>query len=146
MKMKLALSLITSSLLLTPLLHAQTGFTNKAEARNDIDSSMKQGKWVEYLDENEDISDDTTIYYRLTIYKNDVPTGIAREYYHSGKLRNETPYTNGHIDGVVKSYFESGKLSLEVPYVYGKKEGIERLYYESGKIMSETKYDSGLPE
>src|SRR5665213_1576388 len=71
---------------------AQIGFTSKAEARNNIDSSMKQGKWVEYLDENEDISDDTTIYYRLTIYKNDVPTGIAREYYHSGNLRNDTLY------------------------------------------------------
>jgi hypothetical protein len=125
---------------------AQTGFTNKTEARNVIDNSMKQGKWVEYIDENEDISDDTTTYYRLTIYKNDVPQGVVREYYHSGKLRNETPYTDGHIDGVVKSYFENGTLSLMTPYVYGKKEGIERIYYESGKIQSETKYDSGLPE
>lgn len=122
------------------------GFTNRAEARNDVEDSMKQGKWIEYLDENEEVTDDTTIYYRLTIYKNDVPQGVVREYYHSGKPRNETPYTDGNIDGIVESYYESGVLNLQAPYVYGKKEGIERIYYESGKVMSETKYDNGLPE
>ena len=146
MKLKSALYLITFSLLLSLPALAQNGFTNRAEARNNIADSLKEGKWLEYLDENEEITTDTTIYYRLTEYKHDIPNGMVREYYHSGKIRNETPYTDGHIDGIVKSYFESGVLNLMVPYVYGKKEGIERMYYESGKLMSETKYDSGLPE
>lgn len=126
--------------------NVNNGFTNRKEARNVVDDSMKQGKWIEYLDENEEVTDDTTIYFRLSIYKDDVPQGMVREYYHNGKLRNETPYTDGHIDGLVRSYFEDGTLSLQVPYVYGKKEGIERIYYPSGKLQSETKYDSGLPE
>ncbi|MGP8214130.1 MAG: toxin-antitoxin system YwqK family antitoxin [Bacteroidia bacterium] len=128
---------------------AQNGFTNKAEAKNMMKDSLKEGKWVEYFDENQDTTSDTSqvVYYSLTEYKAGNPVGIVREYYKSGKLYSETPYSaDGHIDGVLKNYYESGVLSYMVPYVYGKKEGVERYYYPDGKIQSETKYDSGLPE
>ncbi|HSY75402.1 MAG TPA: hypothetical protein VK890_01020 [Bacteroidia bacterium] len=129
---------------------AQNGFTDKTLAQNGFTKdSTKQGYWIEYLDENEQVTTDTAeeAYYTLTIYKAGIPTGMVREYYKSGKIRNETPYTtDGHIDGIAKGYFESGVISTMTPYVYGKKEGTERTYYESGKIASETKYDNGLPE
>jgi antitoxin component YwqK of YwqJK toxin-antitoxin module len=129
---------------------AQGGFTDKTMAQNGFTKdSVKTGKWMEFIDENEQVTTDTSeeAYYSLIEYKNGNPVGIAREYYKSGKLRSETPYgADGHIDGIAKSYFESGVVSLMTPYVYGKKEGVERTYYESGKIASETKYDNGLPE
>lgn len=66
-----------------------------------------------------------------------IANGILKEYYESGKLQRETPYTRGKINGVEKIYYESGKLLWETPYVDGKKNGVEKSYYASGKPKKE---------
>jgi antitoxin component YwqK of YwqJK toxin-antitoxin module len=91
----------------------EQGFTNKAEAKNELVNGVKEGKWVEYLVPCPDgmmITNDTTMYFfcKLTFYKTGKPQGIVREYYKNGKLFSATAYTNGKA-GVSIFYDENGK-------------------------------------
>jgi antitoxin component YwqK of YwqJK toxin-antitoxin module len=80
-----------------------SGFTNKAEAKNQMVKGKKEGKWVEYDSDSHSIDfggynrrlKDTgrnSLYYRLIIYKTGVPYGIVRDYLKNGRLYlEETP-------------------------------------------------------
>ncbi len=66
------------------------GFTCKSEAHNLTSNGLKVGKWLEYLDELENVITDTTKisdtglvakYYRLTYYNRGAPEGVVRYYY-----------------------------------------------------------------
>jgi antitoxin component YwqK of YwqJK toxin-antitoxin module len=121
----------------------QNGFTNIKQAKNNTDANgLKQGKWVEYLDDsNQPATQNNAKYYRLTVYKDGKESEIQRSYYYpSGKLAFETPYTDGKRNGIRKYYYESGKLATETPYTDGKRNGIVKIYYESGKIQQEIPY------
>ena len=150
---------------------AQEGFTNKAEAKNELKDGAKEGKWIEYTGGGTSTlksDSEGASTYVLTVYKAGKPFGLVREYNISGELYSETPYTNGKINGVVKTYHESGahletsykdglqngmeklydesgKLSSETPYKDGNKNGVGKTYYESGKLESETPFTKGLP-
>ena len=41
---------------LTPMEYPDSGFTNKAEAKNEMKDSLKEGKWVEYYLRGNDFS------------------------------------------------------------------------------------------
>lgn len=130
--------------------YPDSGFTNKAEAKNLIMNGKKEGKWCEYSNGGLDITSDTNaVYYILTIYKAGVPTGIVRKYYgHHGVLCSESPYKNGKLNGVQKIY-RSYKGSLmvtlieEKPYVDGEVNGIVKEYNINGGLKSELSYING---
>ena len=149
--------------------YPDSGFTNKAEAKNLTVNGKKEGKWVEYRDSNlTKTKDSTAPYYMLTVYKTDKPNGIIRGYYKSGKLMSSATYVNGKKNGVAKLYFESGKLrvegayidgiengvistyyengtlNLEIPCTDGKKDGMVKLYYENGTLLIESPYTNGI--
>jgi hypothetical protein len=65
-----------------------TGFTNKAEAKNLMVNGMKEGKWIEYIDADNLVTTNKqkAQCYRLIVYKNDVAYGKVREYTKDGKL------------------------------------------------------------
>ena len=97
----------------TNTLYPDSGFTNKAEATNQLKHGLKDGKWFEYLDSNGNItSNKNTPYYSLTVYKDGKAYGIARSYYKTGTLQGELPYKNGEINGLYKGYYESGRQRL----------------------------------
>src|SRR5665213_1795900 len=131
--------------------YSDSGFTNKAEAKNLIVNGLKEGKWIEWILQNIDnirITSDSTYayeasYYRLILYKKDKPTGIVRWYYMNGNLFSETPFTNGKENGLERQYYRSGELEHETKYANGKEVGIEKSYYASGKINDETPYIKG---
>lgn len=109
------------------------GFTNKEEAKNQIVNGVKEGKWILYLDSDENTTSDTSApYYALVLARHGVAYGITRRYYKSGKLMSE-----GGVSGIEKWYYEDGKLQAEVPYVNNRKNGMEKWYYESGKLKWE---------
>ncbi|HXB11930.1 MAG TPA: toxin-antitoxin system YwqK family antitoxin [Bacteroidia bacterium] len=136
------------------------GFTIKTEATNLKADSLKDGKWMEYLDANSHVTPDTNApYYRLTIYKKGIPYGIVRGYtrkgmqcvkityrngkknglsqtYEKGKVITSTPYNNDSIDGVAKEFYESGGIKSEITYTHNKKNGVAKGYYEDGKLMT----------
>jgi antitoxin component YwqK of YwqJK toxin-antitoxin module len=125
--------------------YPDSGFTNKAEAKNLYKDSLKEGKWIEYLnylDYFVEVS--KSDFYILTIYKQGKPYGIRRSYYKSGKLKEVTPYNNGCKNGISKEYFESGKISKLTPYTDGKINGVVKSYYENGKICAEIPFNTGI--
>jgi len=115
-----------------------SGFTNKAEAKNQMVNGKKEGKWCEYWDSSFNSTIDTNSpYYRLLFYENGKITGIARSYYKEGTLRSRVTYMNGERYGEGIIYDKNGKLSSKVLYNNGKVNGVEKDYYPSGALKSE---------
>ena len=142
----LQLLLCTSLFTIHYSLFAQSdsGFTNKAEAKNIKIGGAQEGKWVEYTDSAFYPTKDTNApYYILTVYKLSKPFGIVRTYYKGGKIYCITPYADGVPNGVVKMFYRNGNLESEIPYIAGVPNGIVRKYYESGKLGSESPFTNG---
>jgi antitoxin component YwqK of YwqJK toxin-antitoxin module len=124
-----------------------SGFTNKAEAKNLRVNGLKEGKWCEY---NEQMSidkshDNDTIGYDLEIYKAGKVNGLMREYYKSGKIEAEMRFKDGHEYGVYKAYYESGKPEAEAFYNNNfQLDGLYKKYYENGKVKCVITYANGL--
>lgn len=140
--MKPFLPLILSlSISVTAFGQADSGFTNKAEAKNLMVDGVKEGKWVEYFKITDKMEDQTNNsdapVFRLTIYKAGKPVGMVREYYKNGKLKSEIPYKNGDINGVEKEYDENGELVAIDTLVNGQGSGVIRTYYANGKVKIE---------
>ena len=173
--MRLSLSILFSLFLTITIIGQNpidSGFTNKAEAKNIMVNGLKEGSWLEYFSDNytplKVADSDGAAYYTLTIYKTGKAEGIVREYFGTGNICSETryvhgkkngvkkdfyssgaiftttPYTNDSINGMYKEYYRSGKLKGEVPYVYGKKNGLMKYYYETGNPLLETVYTNGV--
>ena len=71
--------------------------------------------------------------------------GLRLEWYSSGRLKQETPYTNNQKNGIDKKYYDSDAPNkyFEIPYVDGKENGISQSWYESGFIKSIYNYIDG---
>jgi antitoxin component YwqK of YwqJK toxin-antitoxin module len=147
--------------------YPDSGFTNKAEAKNLMVNGLKEGKWVEYDTTTISVLSSKTDWYWLIVYKDSKAYGVAREYYYKGNLIREMPYRDGKENGVGKTYYMDGKLDWEIPvkdslenglakeyaetgtllfeamYINGKESGIEKKYYKNGKLKSETIYTRG---
>lgn len=118
-----------------------SGFTNKAEAKNQVINGSKEGKWLEYFKVSKKLevpaqSTDATIF-RLTVYKSGKPEGIVREYYKDGKIKSETPYKDGDANGVQIEYAENGELVVIDTLINDQGSGVIRIYYENGKVKKE---------
>jgi antitoxin component YwqK of YwqJK toxin-antitoxin module len=146
-----------------------SGFTDKAEAKNLMVNGLKEGKWIEYLDEIQNIvkTERNSMYYRLTIYKKGKQNGIVRVYLFNGKLFCETTFTSGKrngiqrqyndvgllsetsfsddkMNGVQKWFYNEGELEGEVHYFNNIQNGTEKHYYKNGNLKSETIYTNGV--
>ncbi len=113
---------------------SDSGFTNKAEAKNLMVNGLKEGKWVEYFDADEEGQGINTHYYILTVYKAGNKYGIEKCYDSNGILLRKYLYENGEKNGVAKGYYESGKLYWEATFKDGKINGLHKTYYSNGKL------------
>jgi antitoxin component YwqK of YwqJK toxin-antitoxin module len=111
------------------------GFTDKAEAKNQMENKLKEGKWLETGEGGCD---------QLTVYKQGKPCGIVRLYRHTdGTLASETPYVNGIKSGIRKTYTADGKLFTETPFINDTCNGIQKWYFPDGKVEAEFPYVNG---
>jgi antitoxin component YwqK of YwqJK toxin-antitoxin module len=142
---KLILLLLFTYPLLLPAQQDSLGFTNKAEAKKLTAKGVKEGKWIEYFNQdNPNYKDTNAPSYRLTIYKTGKPYGIVHYYYNNGALLSETPYKDGIINGILTLYYKNGKIKRKTPFVNGVINGIEKEYYENGKLKKETTYNNDV--
>jgi hypothetical protein len=122
-RMKYPLLLLSLSLTITIFGqdHPTSGLTNMAEAKNLTVNGLKEGKWIEYFGEENDLVVKTdkkhSTGYTLTIYKADKVCG-AQQFYVDGKLTTEIIHT-GKGQSIYKSYYPSGKLMSETTYNNG---------------------------
>ena len=154
---------IAFSCTLNAIGQTNSGFTNKAEAKNIIINGLKEGKWIEYISDDGIISYDSSSIengigivdsngnivgipseYYLIVYKSDKRNGIERDYDISGILRSEIPYDNDTINGVVRTFYKSGKLKNEGVWSNDKMNGIQKEYYEDGKLKTEISFAKGV--
>lgn len=113
-----------------------SGFTNKADAKNLLLNGLKEGKWVEYY---ANTGDTTQPFYQLTYYHLGKPYGIVRYYYNDGIMYLEVPFKKGKENGISKEYNWYGAVIREMPYLDGKRNGIEKLY-KASTLWRETLY------
>ena len=77
------------------------------------------------------------------VYKNNKKQGIEISWYNSGCVKQEIYYNNGQLDGPVIYYDKNCKKELIENYKNGVKEGIEITYYANGRIKAEGNYKKG---
>jgi len=125
--------------------YPDSGFTNKAEAKNLMVNGKKEGKWVEYTcDQVEFIRDTNAPFYVLTMYKKGTIIGMIHVYFKkSGALRELIPFINGKMNGIGREYNIDGELECERPYIDGEENGVEKNYYTSGELYMETTFKKG---
>jgi antitoxin component YwqK of YwqJK toxin-antitoxin module len=142
----LSFSLLTLAAIAQQPEYPDSGFTNKAEAKNLTINGLREGKWCEYRDRRggEDIitMDTNASDYILTVYKTNSPNGIARRYKKNGKLVSEVPFKNGMENGIVKWYYPSGALDQVTTFKDNMANGVAKNYDESGKLTYEAFYEN----
>jgi antitoxin component YwqK of YwqJK toxin-antitoxin module len=121
--------------------YPDSGFTNKAEAKNQMVNGKKEGKWIEYFDDTEYPMG--TKGYILTIYKNGEKIGLEKGYYMDGKLQWLSPYKDGKLNGIYKGFYENGILMQEIQYMDDKINGLAKYYINNGVLSIETLYTNG---
>jgi len=73
----------------------------------------------------------------------EIPDGIIREYYGSGRVKAEHNYKSNKREGMSKVYYENGNLNFTCNYRDGKKEGECTLYYKNGSTKYTYEYKKG---
>ena len=137
-----------------------TGFTNKAEAKNQLVNGLKEGKWFEHLDGGFKVITDTSLFqtrydsggwaspyttnfYSLTMYKGGKHNGITRWYELNWTLWNEYPYTNDKVNGIYKSYYANGQVEWATTFKNDIMDGPANEYYNNGKPKRQILYKNG---
>jgi antitoxin component YwqK of YwqJK toxin-antitoxin module len=91
-----------------------SGFTNKAEAKNLMVNGLKEGKWIIYSDSSASTISDTLFrkycFYTLCTLVSGIIDGRARSYDRNGKIVAENYYNKGRQTGIQKTYFQNGKI------------------------------------
>ena len=60
-------------------------------------------------------------------------SGVSKEYYSNGNVKEEVGYKNGKLEGEFKEYYEDGTLASKGQYKNGLIEGLVIEYYHSKK-------------
>lgn len=125
--------------------YPDSGFTNKAEAKNLLINGKKEGKWVEYFDAKwkSHISGDA-IYFRLIVYKHGKGFGIGRDYYFNGELQSEYRFKRGKINRIMTWNYEGANLQHNARWANEKINGVREDYYENGKLKEKATYSNGV--
>lgn len=131
--MKYLYFFFTSIVILTS---CETSFTSRSEAKNEVNKQgLRDGKWVDYFDQNDQLIQDTTnyFYYTLSIYDNGTPKGSFNSYYKNGKLKS-----NGTFSPILRENQQLDKLNFPHKFVG------EKLEYDYEKVyMKQLFNDSG---
>jgi hypothetical protein len=77
-------------------------------------------------------------------YANNRPSGYAKMYFENGNIMEEGVWENNRWVGTYKQYYESGKVYYDWNYNnQGKREGDQKYYHENGKVMIEGNWQDG---
>lgn len=104
------------------------GFTNRNEAKNLMSDGVKNGKWIEFYDDNGLIEDTSSgySYYCLMCFYKGTPIGIRRTFYKDGKLRSQGEIVSVNPDlfnGEYVRYYSNGNVEEYSEWNKGKHNG-----------------------
>lgn len=81
---------------------------------------------------------------RLYEFNSETPfTGIARDTYLTGQLREKAFYKDGKPEGLHVTYRENGILQFKDFYKDGKRDGVQETYGENGELSYKVCYRNG---
>lgn len=72
-----------------------------------------------------------------------ISDGIYKQFYDSGKVRQEFPFQNNQLKGTCRVYYESGKVERESFFHNGREEGTSKLYYPTGVLKGVSEFKNG---
>jgi antitoxin component YwqK of YwqJK toxin-antitoxin module len=76
-------------------------------------------------------------------WKNDLPDGMAIDYYPNGKIRSEVSFVQGKRNGKALFYDENGFKSMEGSYLDDLSDGDWNQFGKDGKLLYRFKYVKG---
>ncbi|MCF7791649.1 MAG: toxin-antitoxin system YwqK family antitoxin [Victivallales bacterium] len=83
-------------------------------------------------------------YNQFEVTEGDLPDGIYKEYFNTGKLKRTFPIKDNTLDGVSKVYYASGMVAREGRFKNGYEVGVSKLYYKSGELKGKSIYKKGV--
>ena len=77
-------------------------------------------------------------------FANNRPSGYAKMYYENGNIMEEGQWENNRWTGEYKQYYENGTLYYDWKYSnQGKREGDQKYFHQNGKVMIEGNWADG---
>lgn len=110
---------------------------------NKVDAEgHKQGKWVvtNKIKNLPDYKDDQKV--EEGMYADNKKTGIWKEYYPNGNVKNKITFENNRPNGYAIMYHDNGKISEEGLWKNNRWVGDYKLYYENGQVAQEFKFNT----
>jgi len=75
--------------------------------------------------------------------ENEVFTGMLKDYFEHGGVKNVTNYLDGLRDGIQINYYDTGELASRFFFVSGDLEGIQEMFYKNGVLRARENYRQG---
>ncbi|WP_310391756.1 hypothetical protein [Hymenobacter sp.] len=83
--------------------------------------------------------------YSALVAADTVPQGTYRRYYRTGKLEQQTSFTQGKRDSAYVEFHATGTRRLETTYRDGIRQGPFKTYYATGKVAQEGFFENDEP-
>ena len=100
-------------------------------------SGMKQGRWVIWGKTKPNTCYQPTSKVEEGKYEANKKTGIWKEFFCNGNMKNKITFQNGRPDGYAIMYHDNGKISEEGIWKINKWVGNYKLYYDNGQVQQE---------
>ena len=71
-------------------------------------------------------------------------SGIAQEFFPSGRLRSEIQITDGWWEGISRGWYENGQLESEATIFSGGYNGPVREWFVNGQLKLEATFEHGI--
>ena len=68
--------------------------------------------------------------------------GIWVEWYHNGRIKEESYLTKDKPNGITRSWYDTGQLKEESHWVHGAKHGRHRAWNEGGVLLEDTAWEN----
>jgi antitoxin component YwqK of YwqJK toxin-antitoxin module len=111
---------------------------NGKDTINVIDvAGKKQGPWIVWGKTKPNTCYEPTSKVEEGKYEENKKTGIWKEFYCNGNMKNKITFQNGRPDGYAIMYHDNGKISEEGIWKINKWVGNYKLYYDNGQVQQE---------
>ena len=83
--------------------------------------------------------------YTALVAGDTIPQGTYRRYYRTGKLEQQTSFTQGKRDSAYVEFHPTGNRRLETTYRDGIRQGPFKTYYDNGKVAQQGLFENDEP-
>lgn len=105
-------------------------------------NGKKQGKWIVSGFHNTKSGYNPNQKIEEGFYIDNKKTGVWKQYYKSGNVKNKITFSNGRPNGPCTMFYENGKIDEEGTWIDNHWVGVYKKYSENGKILHEFNFDT----